>query len=330
MGDELAAIDPAPGEAHNYFAVLEYEPTNLLTKLVKHHGYTQTAFKVASLMGENLVQAVLSSCLPSQDTMQAGTQSEAMQSTALLTEARAGEQGEHASGEPGAQALASSSEPAEGGEKAGSDQQGCEKGEVRSMVQEETASAMLSELQPLSEAVLRYWAERSRASQASQEPRARKQGSAKPYGTDLDTEEISQVMASRKARLPGIPSAEEAPEGLTVALLEKTAAVSPLPAFVAAVIALFHRHRSLDKGPIPLIPPQESSHQVISLPSGLAKGKGGQVPHVDGASSPSDEELLGFASQIAKQKFPILSRWLDQQVAAVDGLLGLTLGASPV
>ena len=64
VGDELAGIDPAPGEAHNYFALLEYSPGDLLRKLVKSKGCSPVAVKVASLLGVDLVEEVLTSCLP--------------------------------------------------------------------------------------------------------------------------------------------------------------------------------------------------------------------------------------------------------------------------
>lgn len=64
MGDELADADAAPGEAHNYFALLDILPGDLLRRIVKDKGCCPTASKVASLLGVDLVNEILSSCIP--------------------------------------------------------------------------------------------------------------------------------------------------------------------------------------------------------------------------------------------------------------------------
>jgi hypothetical protein len=64
LGDALAEVDPAPGEAHNYFALLGIRPQDLLRRLVKNKGCTPTASLVASLLGVNLADEILASCIP--------------------------------------------------------------------------------------------------------------------------------------------------------------------------------------------------------------------------------------------------------------------------
>lgn len=63
VGDELASIDPAPGEAHNYFAVMELPPQELLLRLVNQHGCHPSVLKVASLVDLDLVDTVLGACV---------------------------------------------------------------------------------------------------------------------------------------------------------------------------------------------------------------------------------------------------------------------------
>lgn len=152
-------------------------------------------------------------------------------------------------------------------------------------------------------------------------------GRARPYGTDLDAAELDRVMASRKARMPGIPSVEEAEGLLTLHLLEKIAAVAPLRAFYAAVVQLFARHDCLHRGPVPIIASCEissaqprvegdSSHpkqnrSKRSRSKEQAPGKAGDM---------SDYELRDFAMKIAAEKHPILERWLKLQMDSIDSL----------
>ncbi len=57
VGDEVAAADPAPSEAQNYFAMLRQLPDALLLRLVVHWGCADaTAERVAALLGCNLVR----------------------------------------------------------------------------------------------------------------------------------------------------------------------------------------------------------------------------------------------------------------------------------
>ncbi len=59
MGDEVAAVDPAPGEAQDYFALLAVRPRALLPKLVLHWGCADdAAARVAALLGCDLVAEV--------------------------------------------------------------------------------------------------------------------------------------------------------------------------------------------------------------------------------------------------------------------------------
>ena len=58
----MAAADPAPSEAQNYFAMLRQLPDALLLRLVVHWGCADaTAERVAALLGCNLVR--LDMCL---------------------------------------------------------------------------------------------------------------------------------------------------------------------------------------------------------------------------------------------------------------------------
>lgn len=50
VGDALAEVDPAPGEAHNYFALLGIRPQDLLRRLVKSKGCVPAASQVAFLL----------------------------------------------------------------------------------------------------------------------------------------------------------------------------------------------------------------------------------------------------------------------------------------
>ncbi len=60
VGDELAAVDPGPSEAHDYFGLLEDSPRVLLPRLVCQWGCTNdVAARVAALLGVDLVQEVL-------------------------------------------------------------------------------------------------------------------------------------------------------------------------------------------------------------------------------------------------------------------------------
>ncbi|EIE22672.1 hypothetical protein COCSUDRAFT_42321 [Coccomyxa subellipsoidea C-169] len=57
VGDEVAAADPAPSEAQNYFAMLRQLPDALLLRLVVHWGCADaTAERVAALLGCNLAE----------------------------------------------------------------------------------------------------------------------------------------------------------------------------------------------------------------------------------------------------------------------------------
>ncbi|KAK9829097.1 hypothetical protein WJX72_003864 [[Myrmecia] bisecta] len=55
VGDELASIDPAPSESINYFSLLQEHPQDLLPRLVVQMGCTEVAFRVAQLLGTDLV-----------------------------------------------------------------------------------------------------------------------------------------------------------------------------------------------------------------------------------------------------------------------------------
>jgi hypothetical protein len=56
VGDEVAAADPAPSEAQNYFAMLLETPAALLVQLVAQRGCGDaTAERVAALLGCDLV-----------------------------------------------------------------------------------------------------------------------------------------------------------------------------------------------------------------------------------------------------------------------------------
>ena len=59
----MASIDPAPGEAHNYFALLEIDPKELILKLVSQHAFHPTVLKVASMMRLDPVDVVLEACI---------------------------------------------------------------------------------------------------------------------------------------------------------------------------------------------------------------------------------------------------------------------------
>jgi hypothetical protein len=60
VGDEVAASDPAPAEAQNYFAMLAERPGTLLPRLVAQRGAADgTAARVAALLGCDLVGAPL-------------------------------------------------------------------------------------------------------------------------------------------------------------------------------------------------------------------------------------------------------------------------------
>ena len=64
VGDEVAAVDPAPGEAQDYFALLAACPRVLLPKLVLHWGCADdAAARVAALLGCDLVAEVLQATL---------------------------------------------------------------------------------------------------------------------------------------------------------------------------------------------------------------------------------------------------------------------------
>lgn len=57
VGDEVAAADPAPSEAQNYFAMLRQTPAALLLRLVVQWGCADaTAERVAALLGCDLVR----------------------------------------------------------------------------------------------------------------------------------------------------------------------------------------------------------------------------------------------------------------------------------
>ena len=49
--DDLAAVDPAPGEAHNYFALLDLLPQEVVVSLMSQRNLIPTLFKVSELMG---------------------------------------------------------------------------------------------------------------------------------------------------------------------------------------------------------------------------------------------------------------------------------------
>jgi hypothetical protein len=58
VGDEVAAADPAPTEAQNYFAMLRERPPALLARLCAQWGTADgTAARVAALLGCDLVSA---------------------------------------------------------------------------------------------------------------------------------------------------------------------------------------------------------------------------------------------------------------------------------
>ena len=166
---------------------------------------------------------------------------------------------------------------------------------------------------------------RERASSAGVDDSAN--GKARPYGTDLDAAELDRVMASRKARMPGIPSVEEAEGLLTLDLLEKIAAVAPLRAFYAAVVQLFGRHDCLQRGPVPIIASCEisSAQPRVERDSSHSKQERSKrsrrverVPETSG--NMSDYELRDFAMKIAAEKHPILERWLKLQIDSIDSL----------
>lgn len=62
VGDEVAAADPAPTEAQNYFAMLRERPPALLARLCAQWGAADgTAARVAALLGCDLVSSCLAS-----------------------------------------------------------------------------------------------------------------------------------------------------------------------------------------------------------------------------------------------------------------------------
>lgn len=63
IGDELASMDPAPAEAHNYFALLDIPPNELLIRLINQRGFVPGVFKVAELLGRDPVQDFLASAI---------------------------------------------------------------------------------------------------------------------------------------------------------------------------------------------------------------------------------------------------------------------------
>lgn len=68
MGDEVAAADPAPSEAQNYFAMLRQLPAALLLRLVVQWGCADaTAERVAALLGCNLVSNLSVTLLSTND-----------------------------------------------------------------------------------------------------------------------------------------------------------------------------------------------------------------------------------------------------------------------
>lgn len=345
MGDELAAIDPAPGEAHNYFALLQYHPGELLRRLVKQHGCSTTALKVASLLGEDLVHAVLSSCLPPVPVVKQhggplsafGEQKPEDLRAASTSISREPNLSALPDGDKTGQSLAVSAHPRD--QPSGSN--------IATPASRESSSSTGDSRgnKALLAALREFQALRDSAIFSKQRSNSERQGETKAYGIDLDAEELGKVMASRKARLPGISAAEESPRGLTIRLLEKIAAIAPLRAFCAAVIALFHRHGCLDKGPLPLTPFRNTASPVDNattvdeaLPASrearaasdasetetVLEEEGNPASAKAEQEVPADTELLDFAMKISREKFPVLHRWLKQQMEAIDILAHLS------
>ena len=97
MGDELAEIDPAPGEAHNYFALLEILPGDLLRRIIKDKGCSPTALKVASILGVDLVNEVFRSCIPVLSDPASGSTAQSKDKTARATLSAVDSDGEQGS-----------------------------------------------------------------------------------------------------------------------------------------------------------------------------------------------------------------------------------------
>ena len=373
----MAAIDPAPGEAHNYFALLEYLPGDLLRRIVKSHGCSPAAFKVASLLGVDLVESVLASCLPTLPVMpkdqtlpQQQTSANSRRPTTEVSRDPAegrdtrgptsaepafsrDEASRHTANAREKQGLKVAQETSNRGGPASSSapnlgQSTRRKAKARGSFDDlATPDGSWSEIVSLlSRAGLREGGVVLNGV-IPDKVESQKRNERRPYGAEIEAEELSKVMASRKARLPGMPATEDAPGCLTMDLLAKIASVAPLRAFCAAVVTLFYRHQCLHEGPIPLLPLSLDS-MTLSDPSPAAKpGRSldlGSLPDKQQSErerqarqklraedqgvtcSASDAQLLDFAKKVSADKFSVLHQWLGLQIEAIDSLRDLDAG----
>ena len=397
VGDELASIDPAPGEAHNYFALLEYTPGDLLRKLVKSKGCSSVAVKVATLLGVDLVEEVLTSCLPAlkhpeylqytqaarclkgkpsqepmkksegfpdtqeqQDKGQADTGASKSSIRRPIQSSRSAEENSNSESEDetvhsdsaesvtSTGKLATSPEPLCGCATCQVAHQSAQDGRASTGRKSGSSNASEESASPFSQGgaslrgpeneeavaessilgvMLRCRAAEGIIMSEKQRAEASENNSGKPYGSDLDAAELDKVMANRKARMPGLPSVEEAEGYLTLDLLEKIAALAPLRAFFAAIVHLFARHDCLYQGPVPVLLASggSSSQPGTNGRSGKSKEKKSrrtrnQEKGQESQEELSDYQLRDFAIRIAAEKHPILQRWLQLQIDSIDSL----------
>ena len=355
VGDELAVVDPAPGEAHNYFALLDMLPPELTARLVKQQGCVPSAFKVAALLGVDLVDEVLSACV--QPVLPPPAAYGHRQPADRTLE------GLHAATSPpaGSQAASSRRQRSNAEEQDGSTEAAGPLEGRRAEAAPAVGARAEHSLQPLCSCAL--CTEMASlvphlhlpliGSVAELPSSAQNEGSFTEPSTSGSTEGTQSISkgrpARRKSRLPGIRGAGDCSIQLTVKLLNDLAAVAPLRATVAAVVQLLQRHGGLSGGLMPVVPPQspETENLVVSKPdvqselraengppASLQSGAGVETEQQPAAGAgieedpavkagATDRELLNFALEQSAEKFPPLQRWLQLQLETNPALAHL-------
>ena len=162
------------------------------------------------------------------------------------------------------------------------------------------------------------------------------------------------MSSARKPRLPGIPGDPLTPPVLTLDLLNKLVALSPLRCTLAAILELLGRHGGLTSGAFPIVSNPRSedgggdvagrgvggegfapvegrlkvsaSREDAGVGPLVGSGDGGEM-RAGVESGATDEQLLEFAMQQSKKRWPLLHRWLRLQLQTNPSLSGLE-GAS--
>ena len=348
-------VDPAPGEAHNYFALLDMLPPELTARLVKQQGCVPSAFKVAGLLGVDLVDEVLSACVQPVLPPPAAHGHRQLADRTLA--------GLHAGTSPpaGTQAASSRQQQSNAEEQGGCKEAAGPLGGRRAAPAPAVGVGAEPSLQPLCSCALctemvslvpylHLPLIGSVAGVSSSEQNEGRFSEPLTSGSTEGTQPTSKGRpARRRSRLPGIKGADDCSIQLTVKLLNDLAAVAPLRATVAAVVQLLQRHGGLSGGLMPVIPPQTSDTEslIVSEPAvqsevgaengpaaSLQSGAGVETEQQSAAglataedaavkACATDRELLDFALEQSAEKFPPLQRWLQLQLETNPGLAHL-------